>query len=68
MGSALGYDRFGSCHAAAVTATAHVDPTVPPPGETFVYLITGVAAGGEEGSMGAGTCAERSNFTPCPES
>jgi hypothetical protein len=38
----------------------------PAPGEGWFVLITAESAGGAEGPMGAGTCAERSNFSPCP--
>jgi hypothetical protein len=38
----------------------------PLPGEGFVYVVAGEAAGGQRGSTSAGTCAERSNEAPCP--
>jgi hypothetical protein len=32
----------------------------------FFYLVTAEDSGGQEGSLGQATCAERSNFTVCP--
>lgn len=46
--------------------TQLVDEEEPLPGEAFSYLITAEDGLGNEGSLGAGTSAERSNFNPCP--
>jgi len=67
--STLGYDAFGTCRNdldADRTDTELVDTEVPPPGITLYYLITADDGGGNEGTLGFATCAERSNFTACP--
>lgn len=62
----LGYDDFGSCMG-VTSDTAYYVGTVPPVNECYFYLVTGVDATSEEGTMGFGTCAERSDFYPtCP--
>lgn len=38
----------------------------PAPGDGFFYVITAEEALGDEGTLGLGTNAERSNFSPCP--
>jgi hypothetical protein len=64
--SSLSYANFGVCMVADDPATALEDPTLPAPGEGLFYLVTVVELAGPEGSLGLGTCAERSNFQPCP--
>ena len=49
-----------------LTDTSFFDPAVPPPGEAFAYSVAAVSGTGDEGSLGTGTCAERSNPSPCP--
>jgi len=41
-----------------------VDTGSPAPGQTWVYLVS-AANGPAEGTLGLGTCAERSNFGSC---
>jgi len=41
------------------------DPELPAPGTGFFYVVTAESATGEEGTLGLGTCAERSNLDPC---
>ncbi|MCP3978226.1 MAG: hypothetical protein GY716_02685 [bacterium] len=63
--STLGYDYDLSC-LGATTGTTFAVPGLPPAGETTLYLVTGDGAA-EEGTLGFGTCAERSNIVdPCP--
>jgi hypothetical protein len=40
--------------------------SAPPTGDGYFYLITREDSGAHEGSLGFGSCAEHSNFTPCP--
>ncbi len=66
------YSDFGACRDdldGDRTDQSLADIEVPPSGESFVYFITAddtPGAGGAEGSLGAGDCAERSNFAACP--
>ena len=63
----LGYDNFGICVDALdpVRTDAVFDESdSPASGAGWFYVVT-VEDGGE-GSMGRGTCAERTNFAPCP--
>lgn len=67
--SALGWDDFGTCRDdldPTMTDPVLFDPEEPPPGDGFFYEITAEAQADRESSLGIGTCAERSNFTPCP--
>jgi subtilisin family serine protease len=60
---------FGACADdldADRTDTMLSDTSVPPSGAGFYYRITMEDFSGEESSLGVGTCAEGSNFTPCP--
>jgi hypothetical protein len=64
----LGYDDFGACRDdldGVVTDTTLDDNESPLSGQCFYYLITAEETGGEEGTLGLGTCAERSNFAAC---
>jgi hypothetical protein len=66
----LSYDRFGECADSldpTRTDTTLADAEDPLPGQCFTYLVTAVEAGGDEGSLGFATGAERSNFCPCPD-
>jgi hypothetical protein len=48
------------------TDTQLNDIEEPIPGKAFSYLVTAEDGSGEEGTLGSGSNAERSNFTPCP--
>lgn len=66
--SALAYSSFGSCRDDRdpdLTDTVLTDGETPPPGQAFFYLITAELGAVVEGSLGLGTCAERSNFNAC---
>jgi hypothetical protein len=62
----LGFDDYGTCRDDLKSgATELTDSALPPPGSGFFYLVT--FEGAQVGStLGLGTCAERSNFAPCP--
>jgi hypothetical protein len=63
----LSYGAYGTCRDdldGDRTDTTLVDTESPPVDSGFYYVIT--LDGSGEGSMGLGTCAERSNYTPCP--
>jgi hypothetical protein len=68
----LGYGSFATCADSLDldrTDTELVDTNTPPAGQGWYYLITAEDTDVEpprEGSLGLATCAERSNFTPCP--
>jgi len=67
--SALGYGSFAVCRDdldAIRTDTQLVDVELPVSGTANAYQITAEGAGGAEGTLGNGACAERSNYTPCP--
>jgi hypothetical protein len=64
----LGYDYFGLCLGTNPdpSQTSYSDDEVPEPeGEGLFYLVTG-ENDTREGTKGMATCAERSNFVPCP--
>ncbi len=63
----LSYGDFGTCVVSTV-ATSLPDPTgTPPLGVAFGFLVAGEDAMGQEGSLGEGTCIQRSKFfPPCP--
>ena len=66
----LSYGGFGECADyldATRTDTALIDVQEPLPGLCFTYLITAQETGGDEGTLGLATGAERSNFCPCPD-
>ena len=69
--SALGYDRFGSCRDDLDEATGVrtdkelLDAEPPLPGAGWLFIVSAEAAA-EEGTLGFGSCAERSDFNPCP--
>jgi hypothetical protein len=60
----LGYNSYGACHGSS-NGTSYYDDSIPPGTGCYYYLVTGVK-GQKEGTLGFGTCAERSNYTPCP--
>jgi hypothetical protein len=65
----LSYADFATCADGLDpdrTDTQLVDTDVPAGGAVFGYLVTAEDAGGNEGTLGLSTGAERSNFTPCP--
>jgi hypothetical protein len=60
-----GYTTAGSCFATLEHEQA-LDIAVPPPGETYYYLVTAVREFGIEGSLGKNSLgAERTNAAPC---
>jgi hypothetical protein len=64
----LVFSSFGVCADGldAVRSDASMtDDEVPPPGEGFYYQVTTEDGSGAESTLGVGTCAERTNFTPC---
>jgi hypothetical protein len=61
----LSYQSFGACFV-EVSDSELLDAEQPGAGEARFYLVTAVDLAGEEGTLGFGTHAERSNFTPCP--
>jgi hypothetical protein len=63
--ASISYARFGSC-LAQVSDTSHTDAETPEPATGFAYLVSARDATDEEGTLGYGTSAERSCFTPCP--
>jgi hypothetical protein len=72
--SNLSYGNFGTCRDdldANRTDLILTDPTAPPPGQSFTYVITAgrpaaAAQPDREGTMGLDRCMERSNFNACP--
>ncbi len=67
--SALGYSSFGTCEdqlESTHSDTRLSDETLPLPGEALFYSVTVEDSFGRESSLGAGSCAERSNFDACP--
>ncbi len=63
--SSLGYAYPLTCLGSAA-APSFVVAEVPSSGTGYVFLVSGTAAGGSQGTLGFGTCVERSNFNPCP--
>lgn len=67
--ASLGYGNFGTCRDdldADRTDTVLTDFEAPASGAGFAYAISAEGGAGVEGSLGLASCAERSNFTPCP--
>ncbi len=65
--STRGYDYLVECLGTSLTTSFVLPGTIPPPGSAFYYFVSGKDGGGEEGTLGFGTCAERSKiFDPCP--
>ena len=72
--SDLGYDDFGACVDALVADPDPgdqllVDTDLPPTGDGFAYEIVADdqgGAGGNQGTLGFGSCAERTKFAVCP--
>ncbi len=64
--SPFGYTSFGTCVSDPNPSDrAFSDSGTPAPGEVWSYVVSGVSAAAEEGTLGHGTSAERSNFAPC---
>ncbi|MCP3981217.1 MAG: hypothetical protein GY716_18105 [bacterium] len=62
----LGYDYVVECLGTSVSSTFQVTD-LPPVNDGYFYTVSGKDMGGEEGTLGFGTCAERSKiFDPCP--
>ena len=64
----LGFDFYGVCRDdldTDLTDTELVDGEVPGPGAGFTYAIT-IEHFAFVRHLGVGTCAERSNYAPCP--
>jgi hypothetical protein len=62
--------RFGACADTldpTRTDTSLTDAEQPVVGQCFTYLVTAQETGGDEGTLGFATGAERSNFCPCPD-
>jgi hypothetical protein len=49
-----------------VPSNSFVDPGNPPVSDGFGFVVSGEDMGSSEGTIGFGTCVERSNVTPCP--
>ena len=67
--SNLFFSDFGSCVDSLDTVQSDTildDTTVVPPLDGYFYLVTAEDGSGNEGSLGGGARAERSNFSPCP--
>ena len=67
--AALGYDHFGTCRDDLDLFRKDnllTDGETPPSGSGYFYVITHEDGTFQERSLGLATCAERSNFTPCP--
>jgi hypothetical protein len=67
--STLGFTSFGTCRDdldTGRTDTELDDAEDPAAGTSFYYLVTAEDGSGEEGTLGYGTRAERSNFSACP--
>ncbi len=65
----LSYANFGACRddLDLVRTDAQAQPApVPLPGKGLFYVVTGEDGAGREGTLGFGTSAERSNYSPCP--
>jgi hypothetical protein len=64
--SALGYDYVLQCVDVVDLPEKWLSQLPPPPGDGWVYLVSGLQGNSKEGTLGFGTTAERSNFSPCP--
>jgi hypothetical protein len=66
----LSYQSFGSCRddLDSNRTDTQLDDFEDPlnPGDGFFYSVTAEDDAGNNGTLGFGTSAERSNFTPCP--
>ena len=62
----LGYGYLLTCIDSVPAPPFDVGSELPPDGTAYVYLVSGRATGGAEGTLGFGTCVERSNLNPCP--
>lgn len=60
-------DGFGACLLSSFTGETATDPSVPPLGSAWFYIVTARNALGEEGTKGFGSNGtERPNPSPCP--
>jgi hypothetical protein len=69
MAAALGYGNYGVCRDdldPVRTDTTATDPSLPATATAFFYLVTAENGAHREGSLGLGTCAERSFLNRCP--
>jgi hypothetical protein len=64
--STLGYDYQLECRGETEGNEFVTESTAPLPGEGYIYLVSAFHKSGNEGSLGFGTAAERSNFAACP--
>jgi hypothetical protein len=67
--ASLGYGIVATCRDdldGLRTDTQLVDPELPGSGQVFIYWISAEDGATNEGTLGAGSCAERSNFAACP--
>jgi parallel beta-helix repeat protein len=60
----LGYAEWGNCLGITLD-TEFFDGEIPLPDRGFFYLVSG-SDDSREGTKGIATCAERSNYAPCP--
>lgn len=59
-------DNYGSCFRNELSDTGMSDTTFPPPGQMYMYGVTGESFNGE-GAIGyASNGLPRPNVTPCP--
>ncbi|MCP3982716.1 MAG: hypothetical protein GY716_25780 [bacterium] len=64
--SSLGFDYFGECQDdGTVTATSFAVTASPASQTAWFFFVTAAESGTAEGTLGAGTCAERTNFAAC---
>lgn len=58
---------YGECAESGIVSETAIDPTSPPIGGSFFYLVTARNRLREEGTKGAGSdLTDRPNSTPCP--
>jgi hypothetical protein len=58
-------DANGACLQNGTAGLTYADFLAPPPGDAFLYLVTGVGPAGESDLGQASSGAERPNATPC---
>jgi hypothetical protein len=67
--ASLGFDYYGVCRDDLIpsrNANYIDDPETPLAGAGFFYEVTHSTRADGEASLGVGSCAERSNYQPCP--
>ncbi len=62
--NALAPDAYGQCLGSPAT-TQFIDPTAPPAGDGYFYLVTAVMAGTETPLGFTSDCMKRRNSAPC---